>query len=116
MLRRRNWNVTNGYTCVLCHAHQIEDWIHLFFDCNFSRRIWSYLQVEWSQGDTIEEMFFKARKEFAKSFFFEVVILACWHIWKQRNNKVFEHIRPLHVHGVKDKHSDSFKLWFDSLL
>jgi hypothetical protein len=130
MPRRRNWNVTNDYTCVLCHANQTEDWIHLFFDCNFSRRIWSYLQVDWSQGDTIEDMFFQARKEFAKPFFAEVVILACWHIWKQRNNKKFEHIRPsfgawkaqfvheasLHVHRVKDKHSDSFKIWIDSLL
>jgi hypothetical protein len=25
--------------------------------------------VEWSQGDTIEEMFFKAQNEFAKPFF-----------------------------------------------
>jgi hypothetical protein len=45
--------------------------------------------VDWSQGDTIEDMFFQARKEFAKPFFAEVVILACWHIWKQRNNKFF---------------------------
>jgi hypothetical protein len=52
--------------------------------------------VEWSQGDTIEEMFFKAQNEFAKPFFFfaEVVILACWHIWKQRNSNFFDHIGP----------------------
>jgi hypothetical protein len=86
--------------------------------------------VDWSQGDTIEDMFFQARKDFAKPFFAEVFILACWHIWKQRNNKKFEHIRPsfgawkaqfvheasLHVHRVKDKHSDSLKIWIDSLL
>jgi hypothetical protein len=92
--------------------------------------MWSYLQVEWTQEHTIEEMFSKARKEFAKPFFTEVIILACWHIWKQRNSKFFEHIRPsfgswkahfvheasLHVYRVKDKHSDLFKSWIDSLL
>jgi hypothetical protein len=130
MLRRRNWNVTSDFTCVLCPTHTTEDWIHLFFDCNFSRRIWNYLQIEWTQHDTIEEMFIAARKVFSKPFFTEVIILACWHIWKQRNGAIFENIRPsfvswkrqfvheasLHVHRVKDKHSDMFKSWIDNLL
>jgi hypothetical protein len=36
MLRRRNWNVTNDLHCVLCPTHSNEDWLHLFFHCNFS--------------------------------------------------------------------------------
>jgi hypothetical protein len=69
MLRRRNWNVTSDFTCVLCPTHATEDWIHLFFDCNFSKRIWTYLQIEWTLHDTVEEMFIAARKLFSKPFF-----------------------------------------------
>jgi hypothetical protein len=43
MLRRRHWNVADDPHCVLCPTHLIEDWIHLFFQCNFSVRIWTYL-------------------------------------------------------------------------
>jgi hypothetical protein len=71
-----------------------------------------------------------SKEIFAKPFFTEVVILACWHIWKQRNGKVFEHIRPsfgswkaqfvheafLHVHRVKHKHAAIFKSWTENLL
>jgi hypothetical protein len=113
---------------VLCATHETEDWIHLLFDCKFSRRIWAYLQEDWTHEDTIEEMFVKARKSFSKPFFTEVVILACWHIWKQRNWPAFENIKPsfafwkyqfvhevsLHVHRVKDKHADIFKSWIDN--
>jgi hypothetical protein len=75
---------------VLCPSHITEDWIHLFFDYNFSRRIWAYLQVAWIQGNHIEAMFLSPRKDFHKPFFSEVVILSCWHIWKQRNASIFE--------------------------
>jgi hypothetical protein len=63
----------------LCPTHAT-DWPHLFFNYNFSIRVWIYLQIEWEQEDNIEAMFVKARSKFAKPFFNEVVILACWHI------------------------------------
>jgi hypothetical protein len=34
------------------------------------------------------------RAEFNKPFFMEVVVLACWSIWKQRNGKFFEAETP----------------------
>jgi hypothetical protein len=68
-------------------------WIHLFFECNFSRRIWIYLQIDWEQADNIETMFIRARAGFAKPFFTEIVILACWNIWKMRNEYIFQHVR-----------------------
>jgi hypothetical protein len=130
MLRRRLWNVTNDYKCVLCPYHVTKDWIHLFFDCNFSRRIWTYLQVDWEQADNIETMSIRARAAFSKPFFTEIVILAYWHIWKIRNDFIFQHVRPsfrawvnkfkhevtLHALRIKDKHSESFKSWIDTLL
>jgi hypothetical protein len=43
LLQRRHWMVTNNYNCVLCAGHFHEDHDHVFFICNFSRRIWDYL-------------------------------------------------------------------------
>jgi hypothetical protein len=130
MLRRRHWTVTNNLSCVLCPTHIDEDWLHLFFHCNFSQRVWNYLQIEWEPGDTMEEIFCLSRRNFTKPFFTEVVLLATWHIWKQRNEAIFQGVLPsfrgwrrrfvqdalLHVHRIKDKHVDSFKLWVNSLV
>ena len=129
MLRRRNWNVTSDYDCVLCPTHVTEDWMHLFFDCNFRVRIWTYLQIDWAPADTFEEVFVMARKKFNKPFFTEVVILAAWHIWKQRNEAIFQRVLPtfngwkrrfiyeasLHVHRMRDKNATAFSSWIDSL-
>jgi hypothetical protein len=72
---------------MLCPCHIIEEWVHLFFDCKFNRRV-------WTQDDNIERMFIAARNTFSKPFFAEVVILACWHIWKQRNGAIFQKVKP----------------------
>jgi hypothetical protein len=45
MLLRRHWRVTEDNHCELCPIRSYEDRIHLFFECNFSRRIWNYLQL-----------------------------------------------------------------------
>jgi hypothetical protein len=39
-------------------------------------------------------MFIITRSTFAKPFFAEVVILACWHIWKQMNEAIFQKVKP----------------------
>jgi hypothetical protein len=82
MLMRRHLNVTNVFHCVLCPCQATEDWQHLFFHCNFSIRVWSYLQIEWESGSSFENIFMQARRKFNKPFFTEVVILAAWHISK----------------------------------
>jgi hypothetical protein len=58
MLRRRQCNVTNVYDYVLCPTHAVEDWMHLFFYCNFSQRVWNYLQISWGNGATMESILF----------------------------------------------------------
>jgi hypothetical protein len=73
----------------MCPLHLTVDWLHLFFYCNFSVRIWNYLQVEWEPGDTFEEIFSVDRRKFNKPIFSDVVMLAAWHIWKQRNESHF---------------------------
>jgi hypothetical protein len=93
MLKRRHSNITEETHCVLCFIRAYEDRMHLFFECNFSQRVWTYLQIDWMQGQDIQTAASRARVGFAKPFFMEVVILACWNIWKRRN-EIFQYQRP----------------------
>ena len=93
MLLRRHWNVTNDNSCVLCPGSNYEDWSHLFFECTFSVRIWTYLQIDWN-GNSGPEMLNRATRKFSGPCFIEIVILVCWNIWKQRNNNFFRGIIP----------------------
>ena len=93
MLIRRNWTVSGTHYCVLCAAQVLEDWRHLFFNCMFSSRIWNFLQIPWKPGNTTEVMTY-AKKHFSGPCFTEVIILACWGIWKQRNGWIFNNIKP----------------------
>jgi hypothetical protein len=93
MILRRHWKVTDNNDCVLCSAHVMEDWRHLFFNCMFSTRIWNYLQIPWNPGDTVSSLL-AAKSSFKGPCFFEIVIISCWCIWKQRNGWIFKNIRP----------------------
>jgi hypothetical protein len=130
ILKRRHWKVTDDTHCELCFARAYEHRMHLFFECNFSQRIWTYLQIDWLQGQDIQTAATRARSDFGKPFFMEVVILACWNIWKQRNEKIFQYHRPsfqgwkkgfvhdisMLVHRIKRKHVDDLVAWIGSLI
>jgi hypothetical protein len=45
MLQRRYWQVSNKNNFMLRVGHSHEDRDHLFFNCNFSLRVWNYLQI-----------------------------------------------------------------------
>ena len=66
----------------------------IFSSCNFSITIWNYLQIQWEGGHSFKQVFVQARSRFNKTFFVEVVILASWHIWKQRNEAIFQNVMP----------------------
>ena len=88
MMLRIKWKMTENNDCVLCVSHGLETRNHLFFECLFSSRIWSYLQIGWSP-DSIFSSKSNVRKNFQGPCFTEITILACWNIWKQRNNHIF---------------------------
>jgi len=129
MLERRHWNVSDSNLCVLCPTHTKEDRDHLFFQCNFSCRVWNYLQISWPAGDDMTAIAFHARRDFARPFFSEVVFLACWNIWNVRNDRVFRNIKPsfrrwrasfildvsLLVHRIKPKFKDDLIRWISFL-
>jgi hypothetical protein len=79
---------------VLAILEQLRTGNTYFFHCRFSERIWNYLQITWVQLNTMEDIVRHAKRDFNKPFFFEVIFIACWNIWKQRNNAVFERVLP----------------------
>jgi hypothetical protein len=96
MLKRRHWNVTDDTHYVLCPTRAYEDRVHLFFECNYSARIWNYLQIDWSGQGSLDIQFIigQAKRSFRQPFFMEVVIVACWHILLIRNAAIFIGERP----------------------
>jgi hypothetical protein len=87
------------------------------------------LQIDWSQAQDIQSSLAAARQQFNQPFFMEVVILACWNIWKQRNGKKFRDDRPTFLgwkrnfihdisrlgHRIKKKHYSSLMAWIGTL-
>jgi hypothetical protein len=72
----------------------------------------------------------RAKKNSNGPYFVEIVILACWNIWKQRNDKIFKGIQPtfrawkakfvldvtLLKHIVKACSVDLLSSWLDNLI
>lgn len=87
-------------SCVLCDSNCIESAYHLFFQCDFARRIWdgitqylgSHILVN---SGSIELTWIRSAHQFRHNstartrwqVFFTAV---CWAIWKQRNSTIFE--------------------------
>jgi hypothetical protein len=129
LLQRRHWKVTEDTHCVLCPGKVYEDRIHLFFECNFSVRVWNYLQIEWKPHDYLQEVLDQARRSFGRPFFMEVLMTACWNIWILRNGKIFRNEKcsftkwrskfiqdiTLLQYRTKAKHKDSLLAWIRSL-
>ena len=68
MLERHHWNVSDSNLCVLCNARLKEDRDHLFFNCLFSTRVWTYLQITW-QGQSMWSFALAAKRDFHNPFF-----------------------------------------------
>lgn len=89
LLRRKNRNL-NAFTCVLCNHNIEEDLFHLFFGCTFSQNCWSFLHIAWDLNLAPLDMVIEARRYFGHVIFREILIAACWSIWKMRNSIIFD--------------------------
>jgi hypothetical protein len=91
MLKRRRYKLEgNNYNCVLCSAQREETAFHLFFSCPFALECWQTIGIQWQLNAPFFQMMELARQDFNHHFFMEIFIIATWHIWKQRNGKIFE--------------------------
>ena len=129
MVERRHWHMEDGVHCRLCPLQARETRDHLFFNCNFSVRVWNYLQIDWTAGTSMIELVTQPRRGFARPFFSEVVFIACWHIWLVRNAKVFRNERAsfnkwrfafrhdisLMQHRTKSAYKDDLLKWISFL-
>ena len=65
LLIRRHWrSPLDDSLCVIYHVFLYEVRLHLFFNCNFSRRVWNYLSIDWSRGPDIQQCIQHARTRF----------------------------------------------------
>jgi hypothetical protein len=86
-------NCHGSKTCCFCHEEEMIQ--HLFFDCRFTRFIWSFPQIafnltkpqsvthmsgSWLNGVTIH----------LRSLFLLGAALTCWSFWLHRNDLVFK--------------------------
>lgn len=89
LLRRKNRNL-DDYSCVLCNNGIEETLEHLFFSCSFSQDCWDTLHIYWNLNLDPLDMVIEARRSFGHPIFREIMITACWVIWKLRNNIIFD--------------------------
>ena len=95
MLDRRHCAKENDdLTCELCQNNIRETREHLFFFCLFSKLCWQHLGITWNPDLEFFQMVVLARIQFNQRGFLEVFFIATWHIWKQRNGKIFRNELP----------------------
>ncbi|PNT71484.1 hypothetical protein BRADI_2g28107v3 [Brachypodium distachyon] len=97
---RRHCNRSNISTCRLCSVGMLEDCNHLFFSSPFSARCWNKIGIQWKLTVDLKDIIIHARNSFRGPAFMLIFTCATWHIWKQRNDLVF------------DREPYSFRRWF----
>ncbi|GAV67416.1 zf-RVT domain-containing protein [Cephalotus follicularis] len=92
----KTYGTTESDVCVLCcGSHDTES--HLFFDCSYSNNIWSsmlsLLNLRRIDGDVhfwIDWMAHHARGKSFKVWIRKTVLAATvYHIWNERNGRIF---------------------------
>lgn len=97
--------------CVMCDNCPLEMTVHLMFECRFAKEVWLSLgqmasitipvvaTLGMEIGDLWEVFISRVRRYGCKTR--ELMLCACWHIWKARNSKIFkdENVIPRIVSG-----------------
>jgi len=89
ILRRKNRDL-DDYNCVLCNSGCEETLLRLFLSCPFSQDCWNTLHIHWNLNLDPLDMVIEARTTFGHCIFREIMITACWIIWKTRNDIIFD--------------------------
>jgi hypothetical protein len=73
MLKRRHFNINDGFNCVLCDSGAEETIDHLIFLCPFSVSCWIKVGISWNLNHSRIEAMQAARRTFYRDLFFELV-------------------------------------------
>nr|GEU39556.1 hypothetical protein [Tanacetum cinerariifolium] len=102
--KMRQWDVSvntdlNLLRCDLCD-NQPDSHGHLFFECPFSLKVWSYVRdlagmdlVSLILHDIIVYLHPIGNKRTSRSVFGNILDTSAYYIWMERNNKVFKNTR-----------------------
>lgn len=109
-LQRRGWE--NGYFCPMC-MRNLETSIHLFWECPMSKEIWRRIS-DWpgcrrlallaatndsiTSAQRVRSLLQQSRSNL-KAKLKTMIFLVTWHIWTERNNRIFRHTTN-QVNGV----------------
>jgi len=92
--RRRRHGLQDHGECILC-GQEPETASHLFLGCVFAREIWFKLlhPIGWvsimpQQEEILADWWLRLPGE-ARPVFDSILLLACWNLWKERNNRTF---------------------------
>lgn len=116
LLQKKNFVIQGGIHCVMCNSMVTENMLHLFFSCPFAQQCWQKTGIHWNLGMNHMSMIISAYKQFPHRFFFEVLAIGCWNIWRRRNDLIFNKIAlnfdkwktyfqqdfALHMHRAKE--------------
>ncbi|WVZ65166.1 hypothetical protein U9M48_014575, partial [Paspalum notatum var. saurae] len=118
-LHARGWD--NAGQCPLCRRAP-KSGIHLFAECRFTRRIWKELSSwtatqgpdprNWRPNGNLHHWWTStdAVPSTSKKGLRSLIILVCWEIWMERNNRIFN--RSESPNGVVlQKIKDEAHLW-----
>jgi hypothetical protein len=103
--------------------------MHLFFECNFSQAFWWALNIEWDTDRDLHDMISEVKRRYSMEIIMEIIITGCWTIWDQRNNMIFNLIRPtipacitkfriycsVIMHRARPSLKDGMQAWLDTL-
>lgn len=118
-------------TRVMCQGNVDESHFHLFFQCNYAKRIWSYVQNGLNTRllaravlvsnrvpprAALQRMWKASAREatgsggMAARLWLSAMLCTVWGIWRQRNSKIFndELVQP---HVLGHKVIQEAKLW-----
>jgi hypothetical protein len=71
-----------------------ETTFRLFFSYPFSHQYWRHLNINWNFDIDFYSMMSEARGQFNSDLFIEVFMIVVWLIWKQKNDHIFNRVRP----------------------
>ena len=84
----------NNFNCVLCNDNLEEKAFHVFFSCPFQQILLAKNRHRMEGKPTFLSDVEESPIGFSALVLHDVQNIAAWHIWKQRNNLIFEGRRP----------------------
>jgi hypothetical protein len=74
----------------MCSNPPEETLEHMLFHCSFSQSCWQVLGLTWQAfGDRLH-ILEEGIPRWQTPLFMDIVLLACWNIWKERNTMLFD--------------------------